>query len=194
MNIFILFGSLLWLGILIVLFLCLFVLLVVAGVKRSKKLALWAIGGTLGAMLAVSGAFIGLGYLWLRPYDPTSQTELKEAYEADFGTLPPPGITVVKARQVIIADSGGQWLLLKATPEEIDRHIAMGFKKAEWVPPDFRGEPGANTPKWWTPPATGLELYSNTNWSKAGGWYRSEAVMGIDRASNTIWFSASKSG
>jgi hypothetical protein len=193
MNIFILFGSLLWLGILAVLFLCLIALLVAAGVKRSKKLALWSIGGTLGAMLLMTGLFIGLGYLWLRPYDPTSETDLKEAYKADFGTLPPPGITVVKARQVIIADSGGQWLLLKATTEEIDKHIAMGFKKVESAPPDLRGEGGANAPKWWTPPAAGLEFYSNTNWSKAGGWYRSEAVMGVDRASKTIWFSASKS-
>jgi hypothetical protein len=193
MNIFILFGSLLWLGILALLFLCLIALLITAGAKRSKKLAFWSIGGTLGAMLAVTAVFIGLGYLWLRPYDPTSVTDLKEAYKADFGTLPPPGITVLKARQVVISDSGGQWLLLKATPEEIDKHIAMGFKKTESAPPDFRGEAGANAPKWWTPPAAGLELYSNTNWSKAGGWYRSEAVMGVDRTSKTIWFSASKS-
>ena len=194
MNIFILLGSLVWLGILVVLFLCLIGLLVFAGVKRSKKIALWSIGGTLGAMLAVTGIYAGVGYLWLRPYDPTSAADLREAYKADFGTLPPPGITVVKARQIVIADSGGQWLLLKATPEEIERHIAMGFKKAEEVPADFRGEAGANAPKWWTPPAAGLELYANTNWSKAGGWYWSEAVMGIDRASKIIWFSARKSG
>ena len=193
MNIFVLFGSFLWLGVLAFLFLCLVALLVTAAVKRSWKFALWSTAGTLGAMLAATGLFMGLAYLWFRPYDPTSGAALKEAYKADFGTMPPPGVTVLKARQIVIADSGGQWLLLKATPEEIDRHIAMGFERTESVPRDFRGEAGANAPEWWRPPPAGLEFYTNTNWSKAGGWYRSEAVLGVDRASNTVWFVASKS-
>lgn len=191
MNIFILFGWLLWLGIMLFLFLGLVGLLVTAAVKRSRKLALWSVAGTAGVMLAITGVFFGLAYFWFRPYDPTSDSALKEAYRADFSTLPPPGVAVLKARQIVIADSGGQWLLLEVTPEEIDRHIAMGFQKTDSVPPDFAGQAGPNAPSWWTPPAAGLEFYANTNWSKAGGWYRSEAVMGVDRASKKIWFSAS---
>jgi len=140
----------------------------------------------------VTGLFIGLMYLMFRPYDPTSETELKRAYEADFGNLPPAGITVLKARQIVVGDSGGQWLLLKATPEEIDRHIAMGFTNSPYVPSDFDGDAGANAPKWWQPPTKGLEFYENNNWSKAGGWHSSWATMGVDRSSNVIWFTATK--
>lgn len=92
----------------------------------------------------------------------------------------------------MIADTAGQWLLLKTTPEQTERHIAMGFQKAETALPDFRGEAGANAPKWWQPPAAQLELYENTNWSKAGGWYASRASMNVDRASSFIWFAASQ--
>lgn len=110
--------------------------------------------------------------------------DLQNAYKADFGTFPPLGITVLKSRQYVIEDCGGQWLLISATPEEIDRHIAMGFEKAEAAPRDFRGEAGPNAPQWWQPPTTRLELYKNTNWSKAGGWHSSEAGIGVDRSSN----------
>jgi hypothetical protein len=192
MNLFVLLGSFLFIGIPGVLLLCLVVLIITACVKRSWRLALWSIGGTAGAMIAVTGVFCGLAYLWFRPYDPTTKADLQNAYKADFGTLPPAGVTVLKSRQIVIADSGGQWLLLKATPEEIDRHIGMGFQKAEAAPRDFRDEAGANAPKWWQPPTARLELYENTNWSKAGGWHSSQATMGVDRASNLIWFAASK--
>ncbi len=193
MNIFILLGTLLFFGALALLFFCFVALLIIAFKKRSWKFAYWSIGGTVAASAALVGLFIGLAYLWFRPYDPTSTADLKKAYQAEFGTLPPAGVTVLKARQIVIADSGAQWLLLQVAPDQIDKHIGMGFTKTEETPLEFLGPPGPNAPKWWTPPATGLEFYSNTNWSKAGGWYHSEASMGIDRASQTIWFIALKS-
>lgn len=192
MNLFLLLGSLLFIGILGVLLLRLVVLIVAACGRGSWRLALRSIVGTVGAMVAVTGVFFGLSYLWFRPYDPTTQADLQKAYKADFGSLPPAGVTVLKSRQIVIADCGRQWLLLKTTPEQAERHIAMGFQKADTAPPDFRGEAGANAPKWWQPPTAQLEFYENTNRSKAGGWYASQAAMGVDRASNLIWFAASK--
>lgn len=192
MNLFLLLGWVLFLGILGALVICFVVLLITAWAKRSRKLALWATLGTAAAALVVVGIFVGAAYLWLRPYDPTTPAELQNAYKADFGALPPTGVTVLKSRQVVIADSGGQWLLLKATSEEIDRHIAMGFRRTEAPPSDFRGDAGANAPAWWQPPTGRLELYENLNWSKAGGWHSSQATMGVDRGSNLIWFATSK--
>jgi hypothetical protein len=192
MNLFVMLGLLLWICTIAALLLCLLVLVIIACVKKSRKLALWSIAGTVGAMLVATGVFFGLAYLCFRPYDPTSDADLNQAYRADFGTLPPAGVTVLNARQIVVGDSGGQWLLLKVTPEEIDKHIAMGFMKAETIPSNFRGAAGANAPKWWQPPAARLELYENKNWSKAGGWSSSEATMGIDRSSNVIWFAVSK--
>jgi len=143
-------------------------------------------------MVVVTGLFGGLMYLMFRPYDPTSEAELKTAYAADFGKLPPAGITVLKSRQVVISDSGAQWLLLKATPEEIERHINMGFTKTDFPPGDFRDDAGANAPDWWQPPTNRLDLYENNNWNKTGGWSWSSAAIGVDRGSNLIWFVASK--
>ena len=200
MMLLVLLFGLLWIGLLAAVLLIYAILLVVAAIRRDQKLAVRSFGLTLAAMIgvtaAVTVAFIvaiaGLGYFWLRPYDPTAEADLQSAYEADFGVPPPSGIMVARARQVIIADSGVQWLLLEATPDEMDRHIARGFVPVGSPPPAFRGEAGGNAPEWWTPPKSGLEYYVHTNWSKSGGWSQSEAVMAIDRTAGTIWFEASK--
>jgi len=193
MNFFILFGVILWICIIAALSLCLVALLIAAGVKKSWKFALRSFAGMAGAMLLVTGIFFGISYLLFRPYDPTSEADLKEAYKADFDTSPPVGITVLKSRQVVVGDSGAQWLLLKATPEEIDRHIAMGFIKADYALNDFSSQPRPNAPEWWQPPTARLELYENNKWSKSGGWSSSLAAIGVDRSSNMIWFKTSKS-
>lgn len=192
-NIFVLFGTLLWLAILAGLSVSLLVLLVLACVRKNWKFALKSIVATAGTMVIATGVFVGLAYLWFRPYDPTSESDLKKTYQADFGNLPPAGISVLKARQVIVGDSGGQWLLLKSTPEEIERHIGMGFTNALLNPHDFGGGTGGNIPKWWRPPTNRLEFYENNNWSKAGGWSWSSAAIGVDRGSNLIWFVTTKS-
>jgi len=172
-------------------FLCL-ITLVFACVRRSWKIAVWAVIGSFGAVASVAGLLCLLVYFFCRPYDPTSETELKNAYCADFGVLPPPGITVLKARQVIVGDFGGQWLLLKATPDAIQNHISKGFVGSSNPYPDFKGQAGPNAPTWWTPPAEHLEYYENEDWTKDGGWITSRAMMGIDRSAGVIWFVASK--
>jgi hypothetical protein len=169
------------------------VLLFVAFARKNWNFALKSIVATAGTMGIVTGVFIGLAYLWFRPYDPASESDLRRAYQADFGNLPPVGITVLRARQVVVGDSGGQWLLLKATPEEIERHIAMGFTNATRAPDDFGGGAGGSIPKWWQPPTNRLEVLENGDWSKTGGWSRSAAAISVDRGSNLIWFVTSKS-
>lgn len=191
MNILLLFGTLLWLVLLAGLSVGLLVLLVVAYVRKSWSFALRSVIATIGTIVMVTGMFFGAMYLMFRPYDPSSETELRRAYEADFGKPPPAGITVLKARQVVISDCGAQWLLLSAKPKEIDQHIAMGFTKTAFPPRDFRGDAGANAPRWWQPPTNRLELYENNNWNKAG-WSWSSAAIGVDRGSNLIWFVSSK--
>lgn len=168
------------------------VVFVVACFLRKWKVVKWTIAVTLGTATVVAVAGMALiSYIW-RPYDPTSEADLNTAYSADFEVPPPPGITVLKARQVIVGDAGGQWLLLKASPEEIERHIAKGFTPARQVPDDFNGHAGANAPSWWTPPTGHLRLYENENWTKSGGWSSSRASMGVDTESGLIWFAASK--
>ncbi len=171
----------------------LFPLLITGCANTRRKSRGWSLVVILVAIFAAICVFFGLSLLRYAPYDPSSEVALKNAYKADFGTLPPAGVTVLKARQIIVGDAGGQWLLLKASPQEIERHIAMGFKKLDAIPDAFDGRAGPNAPKWWQPPTDGLETYENKNWRKDGGWLRSEAVIGVDRGSGLIWFHASKS-
>jgi hypothetical protein len=196
MNIVYLFGALVLLALLVgigvIFFLSLSTLLAIARAKKSRKLAIWSVVGTGTATVLLVGLLL-YGYnLIFGPYDPTTSVELSQAYYAEFSTLPPPGIKVLKSRQVIVGDAGGQWLLLEATPGEIERHVAMGFKKVESPDFDFSREAGGNTPSWWQPPVGQLEFYENLDWSKNGGWHSSRSVMGVDRRTNLIWFSASK--
>jgi hypothetical protein len=166
---------------------------IIACLLRKWKLAQRSAIGTVAAVVVTAAASVALMYFAWRPYDPTSPADLGKAYEADFGVLPPPGITVLKARQIVVGDSGGQWLLLKASPEEVTRHIAMGFTGKTQTPNDFNGLAGANAPDWWTPPTHRLELYENQNWNKGGGgWSDSRAAIGVDREAGLIWFAADK--
>ena len=135
--------------------------LVFACMRKSWKIARWSITGSFGAV----GFLCLLAYFFSRPYDMTSETELKNGYRDEFGVLPPPGITVLKARQVVVRDSGCQWLLLKATPEAIQNVISKGFTVSKNDYPDFNGQAGANAPAWWKPPAERLEFYKDEDWT-----------------------------
>lgn len=146
-------------------FIALVVLLVMACVKKSWKLALLSLVGAALGVMSIPVLFFVFISLQSIPYDPASQRDLDTSYQADFGNLPPAGVTVLKARQLIFLDSGGQWLLLKATPEQIDKHIAMGFTKSDSTTFDYNARGAA--PDWWTPPKE-LEFYQNDNWSKDG--------------------------
>ena len=168
------------------------IVLIIACLMRQWKVAKWtiAIAGT-AVLLAVVGSAALIYFVW-RPYDPTSEADLKDAYRADFGVPPPAGITVLKARQVVVGDAGGQWLLLKASPEEIERHIAKGFTAMPQIPNDFNGNAGANAPPWWAPPVSRLKFYENMKWTPLPA-SSSTAAMGVDSDSGLIWFVASQS-
>ena len=168
------------------------VVFVIACVQRKWKVAKWTVSITLATLVLMVAAFFAIMYLVWRPYDPTSEADLKDAYRADFEVPPPAGITVLKARQLVIGDSSTQWLLLKASPEEIEKHIAKGFTAATDAPNDFNGRIGPNAPKWWAPPTGHLQLYVCEPWPpNARGTYNS-AAMGVDTRAGLIWFVATQ--
>jgi hypothetical protein len=153
-------------------------------------------GGCLLSLVLLVALGITVRLLSWGPYDLRSQTELDNGYKAEFSVSPPSGVQVLKARQVIIADSGGQFLEMKMTPEEIDRHIRMGFVQVSEVPTVFSAEEmetDANRPSWWTMPLpSDIEYYENKSWSKSGGWSVSKAYMAVDRRTGTVWLSCEK--
>ncbi len=97
------------------------------------------------------------------------------------------GVQVLKARQIVVGDSGAKWLLMQTSPEEITRLLAMDFKKESKVPLEFSGSNSSNAPDWWRPPEGRLECFRNTDWTKTGGWTTSWAIVGLDRGSNRVW-------
>ena len=128
------------------------------------------------------GLFAGCG-----PYDPKSAADLAECYKVEFGAPPPAGITVIKARQMVIRDWGGQWLKLHAESNLVDSIILERFTKTKGAPHAFRSG-GANAPDWWIlPPADELEFYRADEWTK-GSFQMSSATVAVHRSSGTVFF------
>lgn len=187
MNLFLILAMILWVGTIAMLAVGLVVGVIVSLIKRRRKMALGIAAMTGLAMVVVTGMFVALFYWWSRPYDPTSTAELEEAYRAEFQVKPPAGVQVLSARQIVVGDSGRQWMLFRAPPEEITRLLGMGFQKESQAPLDFAGSKSANAPDWWRPPEGHMEYFSNTNWTKTDGWTTSWAELGLDRSSNLVW-------
>jgi len=164
------------------------VVLIVACCLRKWKVVKWTITITLATVIVlVVGSGTLMYFLW-RPWDASSEAELKEAYRADFGVLPPTGITVLHARSVVVGDDAVQWFLLKASPEEIEKQIANGFTPAQGAPRDFDGHIGPNAPRWWKPQISRLRLYESSKWPPAAGAPGGHAAMGVDTSTGLIWF------
>ncbi|EDY20408.1 hypothetical protein CfE428DRAFT_2332 [Chthoniobacter flavus Ellin428] len=168
------------------------IVLIVACLLREWKVVKRTIAITLATVAVLMVAFVAIMYFVWRPWDPTSEADLKAAYAADFGVAPPAGITVLKARQLVVGDAAVQWLLLKASPEEVEKHIAKGFVPARETLSDFDGRHNPNAPAWWKPPSGHLRLYESHHWEPTGGGTSSEAAMGVDASSGLIWFTASQ--
>ena len=169
-----------------------FIVLIVACLLRKWQVVKRTLAITLTTVAILAIAFVAIMYFVWRPWDPTSEADLKAAYQADFGVAPPAGITVLKARQLVVGDAAVQWLLLKASPEEIEKHIAKGLVPAREALSDFDGQHNPNAPAWWKPPIGHVQLYESQNWVPTGGGTSSEAAMGVDASSGLIWFTASQ--
>lgn len=172
--------------------LALIVLLVFACIRRSPKLALWSVAGAVVATVVVCSLPVLAIYLFNGPYDAKSEEALQQAYASEFGSPPPSGIKVLKARQVVVYDSGGQWLLLEAAPAEIDKFVSMGFKPMSPSSVAFRDSGEVFLPDWWKPPVSRLEFYEKHEQLEEGDWVSIDTEMGVDRSTGQIWVSVSK--
>jgi len=122
------------------------------------------------------------------PYDPKSGPDLSRCYQAEFGTLPPPGITVLNARQVVIRDWGAQWLKIQASSNLIDSVILKSFTKDSHPPQRFARVKERYTPDWWVlPPRNELEYYTCDQWTR-GTFHSSSAGIAVHRSTGVIYF------
>lgn len=126
--------------------------------------------------------FMGCG-----PYIPTSPADLAQCYKAEYGTLPPTGISVIKAQQGGGYGWGEQWLQLQSETNLIDSVFLKKFIKQKTAPPIFRNRTG-HTPEWWTIPYSDqFEFYSCDEWTK-GSWRTSWASIAVNRNTGRIYF------
>lgn len=186
MNIFLLFFAFLWFAMLAVFVLSLPVLGTIGYFKKSWKFFGISSGLSFLVFCLGSAALWALVTFLYRPYDPETPKELARAFETDFGEPPPTGITVLKARQYCIADSGIQWLLLGVEDGSIDKILAYGFTPSH-SSQEFTGTAGANAPDWWTPALEDLEYYGNPQWPHGQSWATNYASIAIDRRRKEVW-------
>jgi|GEM_PF-7037303 len=186
MNIFTLFFGLLWFGMIAVFFVSIPILGIIGFIRKSWKFFGISTGISLLAFCVGSGALWALVACLYQPYDPGSPEELIRAFHTDFGEAPPKGVTVLKARQYAVADSGVQWLLLKVDSESVEKMLSYGFTSSG-PSSDFSGDAGAHAPDWWDPPAENMEYFENRNWPHGNSWYGNWAHMGLDRKRDQVW-------
>jgi hypothetical protein len=135
-------------------------------------------------VIAIVALLLGCG-----PYDPKKVNDLADCYRAEFGTLPPAGVTVIKARQMVIRDWGAQWLQIHADTNLIDAVILTNFTKQKSAPAGFGSSKSGYTPDWWVlPPSEQLEFYTCAQWTTNGGWHSSSASIAVHRVTSVVFF------
>jgi hypothetical protein len=118
-------------------------------------------------------------------YEPTSRQGQAECYRAEFGTLPPAGVTNIHAKQIIIGDAARAWLRFEATPGVVDS-LLMRFAPTNRQAFDEHSG-GANTPAWWTPDTSNITaFYGTSGWRKDFSYSR--AVIAHDADKRVVYF------
>ena len=125
-------------------------------------------------------------------YEPTSAKALAECYKSEFDTLPPATIGSLQAKQVIVGDSGRQWLRFTADATTIASIVSKGFEPSDET--QFLSETaGGNMPAWWHPSSDGLsKFYSHPKWTKHFGEdAQGRAYLAHDANKKLVYFMSS---
>lgn len=178
MPLFPLLAGFLFLGIAIATFVVVIIVLLGAN-KRSS-------GATLLQLLMCSlpmGACILLISWFFGPVDYESPADLAGAYQTEFHELPPADVADIKARQVVVGDSGAAWLRFRASSQTIEK-LLLRFSRSDKR--TFMRATG-QAPAWWNPDADNAELfYLSEHWS--GHWSRSTAYAAVDQKKRVMYF------
>ena len=124
--------------------------------------------------------------------EPTTAKDLAECYKTEFDTPPPATVGSLQAKQIVVRDSGGQWLRFTADAATIDSILARGFHPSD-QDTFSRNTGGANTPSWWRPsPDRVTAFYFHPNWKKHfGANSSSEAYLAHDANKKLVYFMCS---
>lgn len=121
----------------------------------------------------------------LSPDDPTSPTDLKAAYEREFGPMPQ-DVTDIRSRQVGVGDSVGVWLKFRGSRATANA-IRKRFTKCEKSTFDRLSDNSESNPVWWQPDADRLSShYHSPKWANAFSY--SEAVFAHDEKMEIFYF------
>lgn len=149
--------------------------------KRSVRATLIR----LGLCILPLAAYI-LFCTWIfGPADYHSPQDLAAAYRTEFGDPPPSDVTDMRARQVVVGDSGAALLRFRASSQTIDGLLARFVASDRGT--FAKAGSGGNVPSWWTPDVDKVEsFYTADHWSKFFSY--STAHIGIDREKSIVYF------
>ena len=119
--------------------------------------------------------------------EPTDTATLAKCYATEFGTVPPSGVTNLRAKQVVVGDAGGAWLRFEVDSNIVSQIISNRFVPSDRTSFSIYSSPSGNTPGWWKPEADSLTaFYINNQWRP--GSNSSIAVLAHDAAHRVIYF------
>lgn len=123
-------------------------------------------------------------------YEPVDAKGLAKCYEFEFATPPPPGVTNLKAKNVVVRDAAQVWLRFEADSNIVSQIISNRFTPTESHTFTLEGR-GGNTPIWWTPESNALTaFYINKQWRPQSN-ATSIAVLAHDATKRIVYFTHS---
>jgi hypothetical protein len=117
--------------------------------------------------------------------EPSDAKGQAECYRTEFGTLPPAGVTNIRAKQIVIRDSARAWLRFEAAPEIVDSLLKRFTPSNRQTFDEHSG--GDNTPAWWKPDSDHITVfYAVEGWSK--DFSNSTSVIAHDAEKRVVYF------
>ncbi len=118
-------------------------------------------------------------------YEPKSVKGMARCFEAEFGKLPPPGVTMLRAKQIIIGDAARAWLKFDAIPSEAEKLFKDFIPTEKDEFDDHSGS--ANTPLWFRNRIDEtMKFYLKNGWN--GKYLESTAVVAYDVKNQLVYF------
>ncbi len=101
--------------------------------------------------------------IWSCSSEPFTRRGLENEFQVEYGFPPPPQITSLRCKTVVVGDSWSKWMLFTYDKTTVDKIISLGFTNATakdlkepwsalWSRDLTASTPNPNAPKWFQLP------------------------------------------